>query len=129
MQTSQVKMKFREFQTSGTMASAKLHPTFNFHSLSFSSCYTAPSPRKGTFATNKDQLARFLSFGNGGCGYDVIVATTIALRCSPPNVVHKINQQQQTYVLKSQFTKSDLKTNNLNYISNTKYFKPSSQLN
>jgi len=89
MQTSQVQMKFREFQTSLTVASAKLHPIFDFHTLPFSFCYTPHSPRKGTFATNKGQPARFFSFGNGGGGYDVVIATTIALRCSPPNVVGK----------------------------------------
>jgi len=92
MQTSQVQMKFRDFQTSLTMASAKLHPTLDSHSLPFSSCYTTPSPRKGTFATNKGQPRRFLSFGNGGGGYVVVVATTIVLRCSPPNVVGKKKQ-------------------------------------
>jgi len=51
-----------------------------------------PPPRKGTFATNKGQPPRFLSFGNGGGGYVVVVATTIALRCSPPNVVGKKKQ-------------------------------------
>ncbi len=75
------------------MASAKLHPTFNFHSLPYPCALHPAPPCKATFATNKGQPARFLSFGNGG-GYDVVV-TTIALRCSPPNVVGKKNNNNK----------------------------------
>jgi hypothetical protein len=47
-----------------------------------------PFPQ-GTFATNKGQQARFLLVGNGGGRYDVVVATTIVLKYSPPNVMKR----------------------------------------
>jgi hypothetical protein len=60
MQTSQVQMKFREFQTSLTMASAKLYPNLDFHSLPFSSSYTPTSSAEGPLLLTKaNQLGSF----------------------------------------------------------------------